>query len=129
MPKQHVARKHTKAPLVGTSIGAKIADRDDLRGEASHKHYDLPASPEVNKAQEALQTSFMELRAVVKDPLPDAMHYAAAIMCEMSRGNMGGQPIQENASKRSLMERNSTAHVFEVSILVLFIYFFFVFFK
>ncbi|XP_019178808.1 PREDICTED: uncharacterized protein LOC109173940 [Ipomoea nil] len=109
---RHSARKPTKAPLVGTSRGAKIADRDDLRAEA-HKQYDLPASPEVNKAQEALETSFMELRAVVKDPLPDALLEAAAIMCQLSKGNMGDQPIQENASKRSLMERNSTAHVHE----------------
>nr|GME16400.1 Telomeric repeat-binding factor like [Ipomoea batatas] len=109
---RHSARKHTKAPLVGISRGAKIADRDDLRAEA-HKQYDLPASPEVNKAQEALETSFMELRAVVKDPLPDALLEAAAIMCQLSRPNMDDQPIQENASKRSLMERNSTAHVHE----------------
>ncbi|VFQ80113.1 unnamed protein product [Cuscuta campestris] len=143
---KHVACKRTRATLGGTSRGAKIADMDDPRVEASNRQCGLPDTPKVSNAQKELEKSSMELHAAVKDPLQDALLIAATIMCDMARGNSGNPHIQENPdnatcpvggstggvvathggnlnnncsphranpSKRSLMERRSTAHAIE----------------
>ncbi|XP_047974201.1 uncharacterized protein LOC125216510 isoform X2 [Salvia hispanica] len=65
----------------GNSRGAKIVDCDEAdEAEPSGKiHRRSPRSAETNEAWEALKKSSKELRASVKDPLPDALRLADAI--------------------------------------------------
>lgn len=97
--------------------GAGIDGSD--QAEPSNARYNLPGSAEVNRAREALDKSTMELRAAVNDPLPEALRIAEAIakLQKEAERNNGGP---ENVSKPSLMERNSTARTFEVTIFFLF---------
>lgn len=126
------------------SRGVKIADSDSTKTGQS-KNYKLPRSAEVDRVQEALESSSLELQAVVKDPLPDALRLAESIF------NMAGQskshdPVEvehveanlfcldgagvvrgngctvDNAQRPSLMKRNSSACTHEVSNLCLLFY-------
>lgn len=102
---------------MASARGAKIDGSDEA--EPSNIRYDLPGSAEVNKAREALESSSMELRAAVNDPLPEALRVAEAIskLRKAAEDNNGGP---ENVPKPSLMERNTTAQTFEVASLLLF---------
>ncbi|XP_011090069.1 telomere repeat-binding protein 2-like [Sesamum indicum] len=115
---------------------AKIVESDEMKIGASNKNYNLPHSPEVNGVRKALQSSSLELQAVVKDPLPDALRLAEAIS-GVAREDKGHDPTEVNhvagnqfvvdgagvihstvpnvsdTRKRSLMERNSSAHTYE----------------
>ncbi|CAH9074862.1 unnamed protein product [Cuscuta europaea] len=133
---KHLACKRISVTLDGTSRGNKVADSDSLRAETSNRQYRLVDTPEVNIAQEELVKSSLGLQAVVMDPLPDALLIAAnidsqpsqknrdtttpAVSCsggviQTSERNISNQnsPRQVNPSKQRLMERNSTANVFE----------------
>ncbi|GAV63174.1 Myb_DNA-binding domain-containing protein, partial [Cephalotus follicularis] len=56
--------------------GAKIAEYVESEGEDDGSKNDLPSSPQVSKVQEVLKASPLELQALVKDPLPDALGMA-----------------------------------------------------
>ncbi|CAH9138555.1 unnamed protein product [Cuscuta epithymum] len=132
---KHLACKR-RVTLDGTSRGAKVDDTDSLRAETSNRQYSLVDTPEVNIAQEELVKSSLGLQAVVMDPLPNALLVAANIdnqpsqknrntttpvvscfggVIQTSERNISNQnsPRQVNPSKQRLMERNSTANVFE----------------
>ncbi|KAL0390348.1 UNVERIFIED_CONTAM: hypothetical protein Scaly_0391900 [Sesamum calycinum] len=115
---------------------AIIVESDEMKIGASSKNYNLPHSPEVNGVRKALQSSSLELQAVVKDPLPEALQLAEAIS-GVAREDKGHDPIEVNhvagnqfvvdgagvihstvgnvsdTRKRSLMEPNSSAHTYE----------------
>jgi telomeric repeat-binding factor 2 len=136
--------------------GVKITDTEEMDNDVSFSKYDSLPTPEVNKVQEALRSSSLELRAVVKDPLPDALRMAETVISnlvskdkqyEPSVENQGGKDVdapnpsastggepaqtndsirgnqscshQSNACRPSLMERNSTAHAYEVPVFML----------
>ncbi|KAL8526981.1 hypothetical protein ACS0TY_016012 [Phlomoides rotata] len=140
---KHLGLRCSRGLASGNSRGTKIVDPDETTNVPSPKKYKLPSSPEVRKARESLETSSLNLQAVVKDPLPDALNIAQAIASE-ARNNEPQQPAEEarnnepkqpepaednhasaagvaqapvgntsNAPKPSLMERNSTARSFE----------------
>ncbi|KAA8543658.1 hypothetical protein F0562_021596 [Nyssa sinensis] len=83
-------RKH-----VGTLREVNIYDVEELDIGTSNNKYDWPPTPEVSKVQEALKSSYLELQAVVKDPLPDAFQLADTIISDMGRGNMNREPSVE----------------------------------
>ncbi|XP_012066886.1 uncharacterized protein LOC105629849 [Jatropha curcas] len=58
----------------------------------SSKYNPIP-TPEINKVKEALKSSSMELKTLVEDPLPDALHHSEALMAEM-----GKKPLNDNIS-------------------------------
>ncbi|XP_057772559.1 uncharacterized protein LOC130992093 isoform X2 [Salvia miltiorrhiza] len=119
------------------SRGAKIVDSDETTAEPSGGRNSLPQSVEVNKAREALNSSSAELRAAVKDPLPEALRVAEAI-CNETRQDKRQDPAENNKGepklfvvdvcgvvqscgvnvnnvpRPSLMERNKSAHTYEV---------------
>ncbi|KAG6386467.1 hypothetical protein SASPL_155370 [Salvia splendens] len=70
-----VGVRHVRS-TTGNSRGAKIVDCDEAdEAEPSGKiHRRSPRSAETNEAWETLKKSSKELRASVKDPLPDAIH-------------------------------------------------------
>lgn len=135
--KKHVAFKRTRG------AGVRISDSIESELEASTGQDDLPPSAEIQKAKKALKSSSLELRAMVKDPLPDALRLAETLSAV--RDNMGHQPAENNhdrgphpivsssrmvqasgenceaqhnchhsaASKPDLVNRNSAARIYE----------------
>ena len=128
--------------------GVRITEEVDT--DASPSKYDSLPTPEVNMIKEALKSSSLELKAVVKDPLPDALHLSETIIADMVKKDKRHEPSvenqsekdtdalnpsvdksiaaqstdsgggnqscipQSNATRPSLMERNGTAHTYEV---------------
>ncbi|GAA0140959.1 hypothetical protein LIER_02209 [Lithospermum erythrorhizon] len=78
--RKHVARKRSRLVSSGYSRGSKIVNFDDsCAGPSFHDHLPLPGTPEVEKVQDSLESSRLELRAVVKDPLPEALRLAESV--------------------------------------------------
>ncbi|KAI7983257.1 Single myb histone 5 [Camellia lanceoleosa] len=92
--RKHVAVKRGRVSS-GTSRGVKIADSDDLDIGKSSNNYGCLPTPEINKVQEALRTSRLELHAAVKDPLPDALQVAENVISSMRREDMNQEPSVE----------------------------------
>ncbi|KAI5679813.1 hypothetical protein M9H77_01040 [Catharanthus roseus] len=84
---KHIALKRTRGPRFGISRGSKIADTGNSEVDPSGKHCDLLPTPEVNKVQEDLRSSSLELQAVVKDPLPDALNLAEMLLSFTEKEN------------------------------------------
>ncbi|XP_060216894.1 uncharacterized protein LOC132644325 isoform X1 [Lycium barbarum] len=134
--RKHIAVQHTRGTTAGICRGVKIAEPGV---EASCGPDDLLSTP---KTDEALKLSSLELRAVVKDPLPEALDLAETLM-SLDRNNSAQQPAENDngrapnfvvdsngvvraneddqhcchhnaAPKPSLMARNNTAHTFEI---------------
>lgn len=94
--RKHVASKRIRGAPSGTSRGAKIIDADASGADVSGKMSDLPSTPEVREVQEALKSSSLDLKAVVKDPLPDALNIADTVVSSIERKDTGKQPVEEN---------------------------------
>ncbi|KAH7861875.1 hypothetical protein Vadar_032076 [Vaccinium darrowii] len=86
--RKHVANKHSRGATTGTSRGVKITDAEEPDLRKLSDHYKCLPTPEINKVQETLRTSFLELKAVVVDPLPEALRLAENVMSCMGRQNM-----------------------------------------
>lgn len=132
-----VGLRHPRG-LSRKSRGVKIADSEETAGGPSTcMNSSSPRSEEINKAREALKLSLLQLRAAVKDPLPEALRVAEAISKEArqdkqhdpAEGNDGRPEVLvvdavvavqssggnvNNVPKPSLMERNSSARTYEV---------------
>lgn len=149
--RKHIAsHRRARGPVM-------IIDNEDLSSDDPCSQYDTLPTPAVNKVQEALKSSSLELRAIVTDPLPDALLQAEAVVSDMARANQIPEPSvgmdtnvdkpalnpsvnasldplqhnqgnrkdescshRSNVPKSSLMERNSTAHTYQVLICCLF---------
>ncbi|XP_030451727.2 uncharacterized protein LOC115673647 isoform X1 [Syzygium oleosum] len=57
-----------------------IANNEETGRDASRSEYDTLPTPDFNRVQEALKSSSLELRAVVTDPLPDAIRLADSLV-------------------------------------------------
>ncbi|XP_038901324.1 uncharacterized protein LOC120088243 [Benincasa hispida] len=68
---------------------AKISQLEDFENENgnSFERYTCPDTTEVNRVREALRTSSVELQAVVKDPLPDALRIAESVANDLAKKN------------------------------------------
>ncbi|KAH7564760.1 hypothetical protein JRO89_XS09G0022000 [Xanthoceras sorbifolium] len=76
---KHIARhRRVRGPV-------RITDNEESGPDASCGKYDTALTPEVNKVQEALKLSSLELHAIVKDPLPSALRQAEAVISDMAR--------------------------------------------
>ncbi|XP_042508302.1 uncharacterized protein LOC122084263 [Macadamia integrifolia] len=71
--------------------------------------YDFLPSPEVNRIQEALKSSSMELQALVKDPLPDALDFASRVVSDIGNKKKDIVPSEENQNVMDL-EPNCSVH-------------------
>ncbi|KAL3517958.1 hypothetical protein ACH5RR_020547 [Cinchona calisaya] len=88
--------KRFRAAFSGTSRGAKITDIDTSGAGSSCKMFNLPSTLQVNEVQEALKSSSLELKAVVEDPLPDALNLAEKVLSSIARKDTGMKPVEEN---------------------------------
>uniref|UniRef100_A0A5B6ZKH7 Uncharacterized protein n=1 Tax=Davidia involucrata TaxID=16924 RepID=A0A5B6ZKH7_DAVIN len=111
LPKyKHVGVKRSRGTISGSSRGVKITDTEELGiGTSNNKHGCLP-TPEVNKVQEALKSSSLELQAVVKDPLPDAFQLAETIISGMGRENMNQELSVEDQSRLDVDVANHSVY-------------------
>ncbi|TMW90812.1 hypothetical protein EJD97_015173 [Solanum chilense] len=106
--KKHVAFKRTRE-------GVRINDSTELELKASGGggQDGLPSSAEIQKAEKALKLSSLELRAMVKDPLPEALRYAETLS-HLARDNMGHQPAG-NSSDRAPPPMDSSGRSVQAS--------------
>lgn len=111
--KKHVAFKRTRGASAGTCGGVRISDSIESELEASSGQDGLLPSAEIQKAAKALKLSSLELRAMVKDPLPDALRLAETLS-SAARDNMGRQSA-ENNSDRSPPPMVSSSRMVQVS--------------
>lgn len=68
--------------------------------------FDILASSEVSKAQEALKSSSVDLQTVVQDPLPDALEIAAGILSNTGQAN---QKESENNQNQLDVDANTAS--------------------
>ena len=60
--------------------GIKINHTENTKASTSGRKYDRLPTHEVDKVQEALKPSSLELRALLKDPLPEALQLAEVVL-------------------------------------------------
>ncbi|XAR56324.1 hypothetical protein NMG60_11036764 [Bertholletia excelsa] len=85
---KHVASKQTRGVISGSSRGVKISDTKEMDVRTLANNHDGLPILKIDKVQEAVRTSSLELQAVVKDPLPEALQFAEKVISGMSRENM-----------------------------------------
>lgn len=90
--------------------GVKITDTEEMDIDVSCSKYDSLLSPEVNKVQEALRSSSLELRAVVKDPLPDALRLAESVISNMVSKDKQHEPSVENQGGKDINAPNPSVN-------------------
>lgn len=70
---------HTVNNLKGPGV---IMDSEKVGVDIPTYKYDNLPTPEVNRAKEALKSSSMELKALLNDPLPNALNFSESLMPE-----------------------------------------------
>ncbi|XP_011021017.1 PREDICTED: uncharacterized protein LOC105123205 isoform X2 [Populus euphratica] len=89
--KNNMVRKHRHVVPIKRSKGpVKITNTETAVGVVASSLYDTITTDKVNTVRGKLIASSMELRARVKDPLPDTIKQADNIMAEMA-GNLSNQ--------------------------------------
>ncbi|CAJ2631100.1 unnamed protein product [Trifolium pratense] len=93
-------RKHSAIQTYHT--GVRISDAEEASEEAkttnlSFKFENLP-SAEVEKVWESLRSSSIEVKAMVKDPLPDALHASEIVRSKLAAKDINRRPPVENQS-------------------------------
>lgn len=106
---KHVAIRRPRKPVSNTFRGVKIVDTEELVREPSSDRYRCVPTPEANRIQEALESSSLELKAVVNDPLPDALRLAETVISDMARENIVHEPVVGNQNRLDDCARSSFA--------------------
>ncbi|KAL9659159.1 hypothetical protein QQ045_018727 [Rhodiola kirilowii] len=79
-----VRRKQVGGPRK-LSKPVRINNSEDVDPEGSNRQHNSLSEMEVIKVNEEFKTSSRELKDVVKDPLPDALHAAEAVLSDSAR--------------------------------------------
>lgn len=79
---KHIARHRRPRESI------RVADDEESDLNVSYSKKATLLTPEVNRVQEALKSSSIELHELVKDPLPDALVQGKALVSEISRRNL-----------------------------------------
>ncbi|PON66159.1 GAMYB transcription factor [Trema orientale] len=87
--KQVAFHKRRRGPV-------RISDVEDSDTDPSDGRCNAIPTPEVIRIHEALKSSCLELRAVVTDPLPEALRVAAAILSDLATKNVNHEPHLES---------------------------------
>ncbi|XP_062081603.1 uncharacterized protein LOC133788227 [Humulus lupulus] len=107
--KQVAFNKRRRGPV-------RISEVEDLHTNESEKCNSIP-TPEVNRVRETLKSSTQELRALVKDPLPEALRAAEAVASDLATKNVGHEhPVESQKETEASAATNpsveqSTKHV------------------
>ncbi|XP_058787851.1 uncharacterized protein LOC131662164 [Vicia villosa] len=89
-------RKHSA--LRTCHRGVKISGAEEVRPTNLSSKYKILPSPEVEKVRESLKSSSMELKALVKDPLPDALRSSEDVRSKLATKHINLGPPSENQS-------------------------------
>ncbi|KAL1332407.1 hypothetical protein HN51_061221 [Arachis hypogaea] len=81
------------------SRGVKMSSAEELGTERSWRKNDTVLSGEVKTARESLKSSFSELRALVNDPLPEALDISDAVRSKLARKGTNHEQPMENHSR------------------------------
>lgn len=92
----HLRPKHSA--LRTCHRGVNISGAKEKEPEKLGSKYDPLPSTEVNKVRESLKSSSMELKALVKDPLPDALHTSEVVRSKLATNDINLGPPIENQS-------------------------------
>ncbi|KAB8909401.1 hypothetical protein FH972_026800 [Carpinus fangiana] len=101
--KQSVWHKRSKG-------GVKITGTEEMDNDVSCSKYDSLSTPEFNKVLEALRSSSFELRAVVKDPLPDALRVAETVISNLVSKDKQHEPSVENQGGKDVDAPNPSVN-------------------
>ena len=63
-----------------TGRGVKINHTEDTKASTSGRKYDRLPTHKVDKVQKALKPNSLELQALVKDPIPEALQLAEVVL-------------------------------------------------
>ena len=155
----HVAIQKGKLPLEhnrpapSSRRGVRIVDTEEVGPTTVHSKDQCASNVQVENLRRSLMSSSLELRALVKDPLPDALYKSGVVRSELATKGVNHEIPSENHSKAvnvseqntcrsivryqpfsdifkkqssascsnvqrpNLMERNRTAHTYEVFVL------------
>jgi hypothetical protein len=93
-------RKHSAIRTYHTGVRISSAEEAPEEAKATNlscKYESLP-SAEVKKVRKSLRTSSMELKAMVKDPLPDALHASEVVRSNLTTKDINRRPPIESQS-------------------------------
>lgn len=90
-------RKHSA--LQTRHRGVKLSGDEEARPINFSTKYENLRSADVKKLQESLKSSSLELKALVKDPLPDALHTSEAVRSKLATKDINRRPASEKQSE------------------------------
>ncbi|CAN0901716.1 hypothetical protein LINGRAHAP2_LOCUS21571 [Linum grandiflorum] len=80
-------------------------------GNIPSSKYDTLSTPEVKQVKDALQSSSIELQAVVKDPLPDALHRSEPFIAELQQDVCNKEALVKNHNGENMGASGPSADV------------------
>lgn len=96
--KRNLRVKHKHSALRACHRGVKINGSEEVESAKSLSKHDSVPSSEVKKVRESLKSSSYDLRALVKDPLPDALHLSEAVRSKLANSDTNIEPPIEKQS-------------------------------
>lgn len=90
-------RKHSA--LQTRHRGVKLSGDEEARPINFSTKYENLRSADVKKLRESLKSSSLELKALVKDPLPDALHTSEAVRSKLATKDINRRPASEKQSE------------------------------
>ncbi|XP_027932130.1 uncharacterized protein LOC114187915 isoform X2 [Vigna unguiculata] len=95
---QQLEEKIDANPEVGGCDLPLQRDKGELESAKSGSKHDSVRSSEVRKVRESLKSSSYDLRALVNDPLPDALHLSEVVRSKLATSDTNIEPPIENQS-------------------------------
>lgn len=84
----------------------RISDPEDLSRDVQSGKFNYLPTPKVNKIQEALRSSSLELHEAVRDPLPDALRVAETVTLDLRSKSTSNEALLENRNANEVNEQN-----------------------
>ncbi|CAK8566086.1 unnamed protein product [Lathyrus sativus] len=96
--KDNLQLKRKHSALRTCHRGVKISGAEEVSPSNLSSKYKILPSAEVKKVRESLKSSSMELKALVKDPLPDALRSSEDVRSKLATKHTNLGPPSENQS-------------------------------
>ncbi|CAL5202674.1 unnamed protein product [Lathyrus oleraceus] len=96
--KDNIQLKRKHSALRTCHRGVKVSGAEDVSPSNLSSKYKILPSAEVKKVRESLKSSSMELKALVKDPLPDALRSSEDVRSKLATEHINLGPPSENQS-------------------------------
>lgn len=96
--KDNIQLKRKHSALRTCHRGVKVSGAEEVSPSNLSSKYKILPSAEVKKVRESLKSSSMELKALVKDPLPDALRSSEDVRSKLATEHINLGPSSENQS-------------------------------